>query len=62
MARRGFMVQLWNNLKQTVTIAKRTEIFVGSDEFGNKYYEKPAGMGDKTEKAKVKTPKSHYDR
>ena len=42
-ARPGLVKQLWQNFKHTVRVIREKEHFVGRDEYGNKYFERPAG-------------------
>lgn len=38
-----YLRQTLGNIKRTMRITFAKEVYVGSDEYGNKYYERPAG-------------------
>ena len=41
--RPGLMSGIWQNIKKSIRIARAKEVFVGADQYGNKYFERPAG-------------------
>lgn len=41
--RPGFFAQIWQNIKKSMVIFRTTDKFVGSDHYGNRYFERVHG-------------------
>ena len=39
----GFLKQTWTHFKKSLVIYRTKDVYVGSDELGNKYYERRHG-------------------
>lgn len=42
--RSGLLGQMWQNIKKSLLIYRTNDLFMGSDQHGNRYFERPEGL------------------
>lgn len=42
--RSGLIGQMWQNIKKSLLIYRTNDLFMGSDQHGNRYFERPEGL------------------